>query len=700
MPFRQGTRFYFLLRNGEVAMAAKKGFRQILFWIITFILFLAIYNNLKTVEREQDIPYSEFKHAVHNKQVVKVKIGADSIRGEKTAPDGKTQKFHTIPVPDDSLLKELESAGVKEYSAEPDRSWIGSLLMNVGWLVLFVVIWWFIFMRQAGGGGKDAMNFGRSRAQMQDLKKNKIRFKDVAGCDETKEELKDIVDYLKNPKKYQQLGGELPKGVLLFGPPGTGKTLLAKAVAGEAGVPFFTSSGSEFVEMFVGVGASRVRDLFARAKKNAPAIVFIDELDAVGRSRFAGIGGGHDEREQTLNQILVELDGFESKEGIILIGATNRPDVLDTALLRPGRFDRRISVPVPDVKGRLAVLQVHAKKVKLDPSTDLQVVAKNTPGCSGADLANIINEAAILAAKKNKKAVELEDLEESIEKMIAGPQRKSRVMSDKTKKVIAYHEAGHALIAKVIPGCDPVHKITIISRGDALGYTLQMPDEDKYLVSKDDLLNTLCVMLGGRAAEELIFKEITTGAQNDISRVSAYAHKMVLEYGMSEKIGPLALQKEQSEVFLGRDIVNKPGYSEATAQVVDEEIKAIVHKCHERTKNLLAENREVLDKLAARLIEKETVSGEELDWLLKGLNPDEELAKKKAAEQAKKAEEEAKVPPQQAPRENTVSAGQEQVSCQSAQEINNKESAGLLAGQTTDKPEASSKEAEDNFKEK
>lgn len=620
-------------------MAAKKGFRQTIFWIIAFVLFIAIYNNIKSSDKEKDIPYSEFKQALSSKQISKVKIGSDIIQGEMTEPDGKTQRFATIPVPDAELVKDLEKYDVKEYSAAPDRSWIGSILLNVGWIFLFIAIWYFIFVRQVRGGGKDAMDFGKSRAQMQDLKKNKVRFKDVAGCDETKEELKDIVDYLKNPKKYQQLGGILPKGVLLFGPPGTGKTLLAKAVAGEAGVPFFTSSGSEFVEMFVGVGASRVRDLFARAKKSAPAIVFIDELDAVGRSRFAGIGGGHDEREQTLNQILVELDGFESKQGIILIGATNRPDVLDNALLRPGRFDRRISVPVPDVKGRLEVLKVHAKKIKLSPDADLSIVAKNTPGCAGADLANIVNEAAILAAKKNKKSVEQDDLDEAIEKMIAGPQRKSRVMSEKTKKVIAYHEGGHALIAKLIPGCDPVHKITIVSRGDALGYTLQMPEEDKYLVSKNDILNTLCVMLGGRAAEEITFGEITTGAQNDISRVSAYAHKMVLEYGMSDKVGPMSLQKDQHEVFLGRDIVNQPGYSEATAQIVDEEIKNIVHNSYDRAKKLLAENMDLLDKLADRLIARETVSGEELDDMMKGLDPDVEMARRKAAaEERRKAE--------------------------------------------------------------
>ncbi|OGR38523.1 MAG: cell division protein FtsH [Elusimicrobia bacterium GWA2_64_40] len=517
---------------------------------------------------------------------------------------------------DARLIEDMEAAGVTDFAAEADRGWIATLLLNLGWIAMFIFLWWFLFFRQAQAGGKQAMSFGKSKAKQQDLKKQKVLFKDVAGCDETKEELKDIVDYLKDPKKYQVLGGELPKGVLLYGPPGTGKTLLARAVAGEAGVPFFTSSGSEFVEMFVGVGASRVRDLFERAKKSAPAIIFLDELDAVGRSRFAGIGGGHDEREQTLNQMLVELDGFESKEGIILIGATNRPDVLDTALLRPGRFDRRINVPVPDIKGRLEILAVHAKKIKLTENTDLGVIARHTPGFTGADLANIVNEAAIVAAKKGQKSVDLKDLEEAIEKNIAGPQRKSRIISESEKRVVAYHEAGHTLVAKVLPGCDPVHKVTIIPRGPALGYTLQMPLEDKYLTSKTEILNRLCVLLGGRAAEEIAIGEITTGAHDDLAKVSAYAHKMVLEFGMSEKIGQLSLKKEDSEVFLGRDIVRQAGYSNETARIVDEEIKRIVSDAYMKAKAALTGNRRALDAIAARLIENEVVDAPEIDSII------------------------------------------------------------------------------------
>jgi cell division protease FtsH len=502
------------------------------------------------------------------------------------------------------------------FKAEADRGWIAGLILNIGWILIFVFIWWFLFMRQAQMGGKQAMSFGKSKAKQQDLKKQKVTFKDVAGCDETKEELRDIVDYLKNPKKYRTLGGELPKGVLLYGPPGTGKTLLARAVAGEAGVPFFTASGSEFVEMFVGVGASRVRDLFERAKKSAPAIIFLDELDAVGRSRFAGIGGGHDEREQTLNQMLVELDGFESKEGIILIGATNRPDVLDTALLRPGRFDRRINVPVPDIKGRLEILNVHAKKIKLTPGTDLSVIARHTPGFTGADLANIVNEAAILAAKKEQKSVDLKDLEEGIEKSIAGPQRKSRIISESEKRVVAYHEAGHTLVAKTLPGCDPVHKVTIIPRGPALGYTMQMPLEDKYLTSRTEILNRICVLLGGRAAEEIAIGEITTGAHDDLNKVTSFVQKMVMEFGMSDKIGLQTLKKDESEVFLGRDIMRQAGYSNETARIVDEEIKRIISDSYMKAKAALTGNRKALDAIAARLIENEVIDAAEIDSLM------------------------------------------------------------------------------------
>ncbi|MDA8132948.1 MAG: ATP-dependent zinc metalloprotease FtsH [Elusimicrobia bacterium] len=596
-------------------MPLKKNLRQLLFWFLAFMLFIAVYQNMKGVERERNIPYSEFKAKLRDHQIAKVSVSQDKISGEMTEGD-KAVPFRTIPMSDPKLIEDMDSAGVKEYKAEADRSWIASLVLNVGWILLFVFIWWFLFIRQAQMGGKQAMAFGKSRARQQDLKKQKITFKDVAGCDETKEELRDIVDYLKNPKKYQTLGGELPKGVLLYGPPGTGKTLLARAVAGEAGVPFFTSSGSEFVEMFVGVGASRVRDLFERAKKSAPAIVFLDELDAVGRSRFAGIGGGHDEREQTLNQLLVELDGFESKEGIILIGATNRPDVLDNALLRPGRFDRRINVPVPDIKGRQEILAVHGGKVKLAPEVDLSVIARHTPGFVGADLANIVNEAAIIAAKKEQKVVDQKDLEEAIEKMMAGPQRKSRIISDHEKKVVAYHEAGHTLVAKTLPGCDPVHKVSIIPRGPALGYTLQLPLEDKYLTSKTEILNRLCVLLGGRAAEEIVIGEITTGAHDDLAKVTNFAQKMVLEFGMSDKIGPLSLKKDENEVFLGRDIVRQPGYSNETARSVDDEIKRIVSDCYMKAKAALTGNRKALDAIAARLIENEVVDAEEINSIM------------------------------------------------------------------------------------
>lgn len=601
-------------------MPLKKNLRQMLFWALAFMLFIAVYQSTKGADKEREMPYSEFKAKIRAGEVLKVTVRPDLIRGEYKDGD-KTAAFRTIPLNDDKLVEEMGANGVKSFSGEADRSWITSLVINLAWIAALVLLWWFLFFRQAQLGGKQAMSFGKSRARQQDLKKQKVTFKDVAGCDETKEELLDIVDYLKNPKKYKLLGGTLPKGVLLYGPPGTGKTLLARAIAGEAGVPFFTSSGSEFVEMFVGVGASRVRDLFERAKKNAPAIVFVDELDAVARARFAGIGGGHDEREQTLNQMLVELDGFDANEGIVLIGATNRPDVLDPALLRPGRFDRRINVPIPDIKGRTEILHVHALKVKMGPDTDLGIISRHTPGFVGADLANIINEAAIMAAKREKKAVEQKDIEEAIEKMIAGPQRKSRVISEKEKRIVAYHEAGHALVARMLPGCDPVHKISIIPRGPALGYTLQLPLEDKYLTSKTEILNKLSVLLGGRAAEELTFNEITTGAHDDLSKVTNYAQKMVTEFGMSEKIGPLSLKKDESEVFLGRDLMRQPGYSNETAKNVDDEVKRIVQECFLKTKEILTLHKRALDSVAAALIEKEVVDASEMDAIMKGVEP-------------------------------------------------------------------------------
>ncbi|MGC8867364.1 MAG: ATP-dependent zinc metalloprotease FtsH, partial [Elusimicrobiales bacterium] len=567
--------------------------RQIVVWFLFFILLATVYNAVMISRDEKEIAYSEFKSQIKSGKVKKVYISNDMIKGE-IEDEGKKIRFKTIPLHDPELVKEMEDAGIK-FSGVADKGWITTIILNIGWILLFILAWWFIFFRQANITGKQAINFARSRARQVDPRKNRVTFKDVAGCDEAKEELMDIVDYLKNPDKYRTLGGVLPKGVLLYGAPGTGKTLLARAVAGEAGVNFFSASGSEFVEMFVGVGAARVRDLFERAKRNSPAIIFMDELDAVGRYRFAGIGGGHDEREQTLNQLLIELDGFETKEGIILIAATNRPDVLDPALLRPGRFDRRIHVPVPDIKGRYEILKVHAAKIKISPRVDLNIIAQRTPGFAGADLANIINESAIVAAKKNKKEVEMEDIEEAIEKQIAGPQRKSRIISEKEKRIIAYHEAGHALVAKMINGGDPVHKVSIIPRGPALGYTLQLPQEDKYLLSKTDILLKLSVLLAGRATEEVIFGEITTGAQDDLAKATVYAQRMVMEYGMSDKIGPISLKKEENEVFLGRDIVKQHHYSDSTARSIDEEIKRIVNESYAKAKSVIIENKILLD---------------------------------------------------------------------------------------------------------
>jgi len=596
-------------------MRKMNSFKQIMMWMLIFFIFAGIYNFLLFTEKEKEVPYSYFKSKLKKKEVKKVYISNDIIRGEFIEGD-KTVRFRTLPLNDPDLVKDMEENAVETFSGVADRSWITSVLLNIGWILLFILAWWFIFFRQANITGKQAMNFAKSRARQIDPKKNRVTFADVAGCDEAKEELMDVVDYLKNPDKYKTLGGTLPKGVLLYGAPGTGKTLLARAVAGEANVNFFSASGSEFVEMFVGVGAARVRDLFERAKKNAPAIIFIDELDAVGRHRFAGIGGGHDEREQTLNQLLIELDGFEVKEGIILIAATNRPDVLDPALLRPGRFDRRIHVPVPDLKGRYEILKVHAKKIKLSPSVDLNVVAQRTPGFAGADLANIINEAAIIAAKKNKNEVEFSDIEEAIEKAVAGPQRKSRIISEKERKIIAYHEAGHALVARKLKDTDPVHKISIIPRGPALGYTLQLPQEDKYLTSKSEILSKLTVLLAGRATEETVFGEITTGAIDDLSKATTYAQKMVMEFGMSEKIGPLYLKKDEGEVFLGRDIVKQHNYSNETAKNIDDEIKRIVSDCYFKAKNIVIENKVILDRIVEKLLEKETITGEELEILI------------------------------------------------------------------------------------
>ena len=594
-----------------------KNLKQMAMWGFGLIALLILFNSVKgSVPLEKDIPYSEFKQHLRDGAISELRVRPDLIRGEYRDDKGVSQSFRTLPLNDPNLVSELEDHKVSNFQGEPDRSWMSGLLLNVGGILLFFVLWWFFVIRQVQVGGKQALSFGRSKARMVDDKKKKTTFADVAGCDESKEELSEIVEFLKHPEKFQKLGGKMPRGVLLFGVPGTGKTLLARAVAGEAGVPFFSASASEFVEMFVGVGASRVRDLFEQAKKAAPAVIFIDELDAVGRHRFAGIGGGHDEREQTLNQLLIELDGFEQNQGIILIAATNRPDVIDPALLRPGRFDRQIMVPVPDMKGREEILKVHAKTVKMAADADLAIVARRTPGFAGADLANVINEAALLAARKGKEGVELADLEESIERVMAGPQRRSHVMSEKEKKVVAYHESGHTLVAKMLPGADPVHKVSIVSRGHALGYTLQLPTDDKHLTTRVDILNRLAILLGGRAAEEITFSEITTGAADDLLKATAYATRMVTEFGMSEKIGPLSLKKPDQEIFLGRDISQGGGYSERTAQLIDEEVKRLVTDAQSKAREILTAHRKILDDLAQKLFDREVLNGDDIDAIL------------------------------------------------------------------------------------
>jgi cell division protease FtsH len=510
--------------------------------------------------------------------------------------------------------------GKLDFKYEPQVGppwWVQMLpsLFLVGVLILF----WYIFMQQAqGGGGSRVMSFGKSRARMVTDKDKRVTFNDVAGADEEKEELQEIVEFLKYPKKFIELGARIPKGVLLVGPPGTGKTLLARAVAGEAGVPFFSISGSDFVEMFVGVGAARVRDLFEQAKKNAPCIVFIDEIDAVGRQRGAGLGGGHDEREQTLNQLLVEMDGFSVNEGIIVIAATNRPDILDPALLRPGRFDRHIVVNIPDIKGREEILKVHARNKPLAPDVSLQVIARRTPGFTGADLENVMNEAALLAARKGLKQITMAELEEAITRVVAGPEKRSRIMSEKDKKLVAYHEAGHAVVAKLLPTTPPVHEVTIIPRGRAGGYTMLLPEEDKYYMSKSEMMDEIVHLLGGRAAEKLVLNDISTGAQNDIERATNIARKMVTEYGMSDRLGPMTFGTKSEEVFLGRDLGRTRNYSEEVAAEIDREIRRIIEEAYKRAESLLQENIDKLHRVAKALMEKEKLNGEEFEKVFNG----------------------------------------------------------------------------------
>lgn len=589
-------------------------FKNVTFYLLIIIvaIWMIDYYSASTVSKT-DITYSAFMKHVQQDEVKQVTIVDNVISGK--LKDGKD--FSTVAPNDDSLIPTLRARDI-EIKAElpPQPPWWTTILSSLLPMLLIVGIW-FMLMQQSQGGGGRVMNFGKSRARRYDEDNIKITFKDVAGADEAKQELEEVVEFLKHPKKYNDLGAKIPKGVLFYGPPGTGKTLLAKAVAGEAGVPFFSISGSDFVEMFVGVGASRVRDLFEQAKKSAPCIVFIDEIDAVGRQRGAGLGGGHDEREQTLNQLLVEMDGFGANEGIIMIAATNRPDILDPALLRPGRFDRQIVVDRPDIKGRQEILKVHVKGKPISPEVELGVIARRTPGFTGADLSNLVNEAALMAARKNKNKIDMPEMEEAAERVIMGPERRSRVISDKEKRLTAYHEGGHTLVGMLLDNTDPVHKVTIIPRGRAGGYTLSLPKEDRYYATRSEMLDELKVLLGGRVAEALVLKEISSGASNDLQRATSLARQMICEYGMSPELGPMTFGHRQDQVFLGRDIGRDKDYSEEVAAKIDKEIRKFIDEAYQKTESLLNENMDKLHLIADALIERETLEGEEIDQLMK-----------------------------------------------------------------------------------
>jgi cell division protease FtsH len=590
-------------------------YKNLALWLVISLLMVMLFNffNRPGGGAEQ-LSYSDFLSLVEKNQITSVVIQGQDIHGN--TPEGT--RFRTYAPEDPQLIKTLRAKDIK-ITAKPadDSPWYMSLLVSWFPMLLLIGVWVF-FMRQMQMGGGKAMSFGKSRARlMTEPGGKKVTFDDVAGVDEAKEELAEIVEFLRDPKKFTRLGGRIPKGVLLVGSPGTGKTLLARAIAGEAGVPFFTISGSDFVEMFVGVGASRVRDLFNQGKKNAPCIIFIDEIDAVGRHRGAGLGGGHDEREQTLNQLLVEMDGFESNEGVILISATNRPDVLDPALLRPGRFDRQVVVPLPDVKGREAILKVHTRRSPMAPDVDLAVLGRGTPGFCGADLENMVNEAALLAARKDKDRIDMDDFEQAKDKVLMGTERRSLILSDEEKKVTAYHEAGHALVAKLTPGTDPVHKVTIIPRGRALGLTQQLPVDERHTYPREYLVNNLAVLLGGRAAEELVLDTVTTGAGNDIERATELARKMVCEWGMSD-MGPLSFGKRDEQIFLGREISQHRDYSEETAQAIDKEVYRLVSEAHQRALTLLRENEDKLHKMAEALLSEETLDGDAVDSIVTG----------------------------------------------------------------------------------
>ncbi len=604
----------------------QKASKTFMFWLIFIIITIWVSKMLSRGGQEEiEVKFPVFKKWLEQRLVLKGEIQGKEFHGElKEAQQNPenyqtdVKKFFTIlpQEPDfDTTYKWIDEYGIDITFKAKTVDWWGYLLNSLPF-VLIILFWFVLLRRMQGGGTKGIFSFGKSRAKLLTENKMKVTFEDVAGAEEAKQEVREVIEFLKEPEKFQKLGGKIPKGALLLGPPGTGKTLLAKAVAGEAGVPFFSMSGADFVEMFVGVGASRVRDLFEQGKKNAPCIIFIDELDAVGRHRGAGLGGGHDEREQTLNQLLVEMDGFESNEGVILIAATNRPDVLDSALLRPGRFDRQIVVDLPDVRGREGILKVHTRKIPLGNDIDLSVIAKGTPGFSGADLANMVNESALLAARKNKKKVYMSDMEEAKDKELMGTERRSLIISDDEKKSTAYHEAGHALVAKLTPGSDPVHKVTIIPRGRALGVTTYLPIDEKHMHSKEYYERALIHLLGGRAAEKLVMNQLTTGASNDIERATAVSRKMVCEWGMSEKMGPMTFGKKQEEIFLGREISQHRDYSERTAQMIDEEVREIIENAANTAEKLLRDSIDVLHRLANRLLEKEMLDGHEIDEII------------------------------------------------------------------------------------
>ena len=594
-----------------------RSYKNIGLYLLVLIITVSILSSFfEPKSTLKELTYSQFLREVEANNVSMVTIVDNSINGNLI--DGT--KFSTYSPNDPEMINILRGKNIVIEAKPPaEVSWWMRLLSSVLPMLLIIGIWLFMLQQMHGGGNK-VMSFGKSRAKILGKETPKVTFKDVAGVDEAQEEVVEVIEFLKNPAKFKKLGAKIPRGILLYGPPGAGKTLLARAIAGEAGVPFFSISGSDFVEMFVGVGASRVRDLFKQAKSSAPCIIFMDEIDAVGRHRGAGLGGGHDEREQTLNQLLVEMDGFDQTIGVIMIAATNRPDILDPALLRPGRFDRRIVVDRPDIIGREGIIKVHARGKPLAKDVDIKVLARRTPGFVGSDLANMVNEAALLASRKGKDAIGMEEMEAAIDRVIAGPERKSRLISEKEKEIIAYHESGHAIVARMLPNCDPVHKVSIIPRGNAtLGYTLQLPTQDRYLISKLELLDRLAVLLGGRVAEDIIFKDVTTGAQNDLERATKLARQMVTEYGMSDTLGPITLGRKEHEIFLGRDISQERDYSEEIANKIDKEVRKIIENAYSQARDILTKNKGKLKRVARNLIKRETLEGKELDDLLNGI---------------------------------------------------------------------------------